>query len=128
MIKKYIKKPVTIEAIIWDGANETEIMEFVGAHCCVTTQHTINGTVTNLIINTLEGDHYASVGDYIVKGIKVILLSECLYSDVMKYVKREDVFVSQPSITMSVFLWYYWRLCSIICLVFLQQRVVFLVS
>ena len=66
--------------------------------------------------------------DYIVKGIKVILLSECLYSDVMKYVKREDVFVSQPSITMSVFLWYYWRLYSIICLVFLQQRVVFLVS
>lgn len=47
----------------------------------------------------------------------MILLSECLYSDVMKYVKREDVFVSQPSITMSVFLWYYWRLCSIICLV-----------
>ena len=70
MIKKYTKKPVTIEAIIWDGANETEIMEFVGVHCCVTTQHTINGTVTNLIINTLEGDHYASVGDYIVKGIK----------------------------------------------------------
>ena len=27
------------------------------------------------------------------KGIKVILLSECLYGDVMKYVKREDVFV-----------------------------------
>ena len=70
MIKKYIKKPVTIEAIIWDGSNEIEIMKFVGAHCCVTTQYTINGTVTNLIINTLEGDHYASVGDYIVKGIK----------------------------------------------------------
>lgn len=70
MIKKYIKKPVTIEAVIWDGANETEIMEFVGAHCCVTTQHTINGAVTNLIIYTLEGYHCASVGDYIVKGIK----------------------------------------------------------
>ena len=70
MIKKYTKKPITIEAIIWDGTNETEIMEFVNTHCCVTTQHTINGTVTNLIINTLEGDHYASVGDYIVKGIK----------------------------------------------------------
>lgn len=27
------------------------------------------------------------------KGIKVILLSECLYDDVKKYVKREDVFV-----------------------------------
>ena len=29
----------------------------------------------------------------ILKGIKVILLSECLYDDVKKYVKREDVFV-----------------------------------
>ena len=27
------------------------------------------------------------------KGIKVILLSECLYNDVKKYVKRDDVFV-----------------------------------
>lgn len=27
------------------------------------------------------------------KGIKVILLSECLYGDVQKYVRREDVFV-----------------------------------
>ena len=51
MIKKYTKKPVTVEAIIWDGANEIEIMKFIGAHCCVTTQHTINGTVTNLIIS-----------------------------------------------------------------------------
>lgn len=35
---------------------------------------------------------------------------------------------SQPSITMSASLWYYWRPCSIICLAFLQQRVVSLVS
>lgn len=70
MIETYIKKPIAVQAIIWTGDNEEEIMEFVGAHCCVTTQHTINGTVINLIINTLEGDHYASVGDYIVKGIK----------------------------------------------------------
>ena len=35
------------------------------------------------------------------KGIKVILLSECLYSDVMKYVKREDVFVCGNGIPSS---------------------------
>ena len=29
----------------------------------------------------------------VFKGIKVILLSECLYDDVKKYVKRDDVFV-----------------------------------
>ena len=39
------------------------------------------------------GNKDGKIEDYIVKGIKVILLSECLYSDVMKYVKREDVFV-----------------------------------
>lgn len=33
--------------------------------------------------NTCGGTFYK---DYIVKGIKVILLFECLYSDVMKYV------------------------------------------
>ena len=32
------------------------------------------------------GNKDGKIEDYIVKGIKVILLSECLYSDVMKYV------------------------------------------
>lgn len=39
-----------------------------------------------------------------------------------------DVFVFQPSITMSVSPWYCWRPCSIIFLAFPQQRVVSLVS
>ena len=33
------------------------------------------------------------------KGIKVILLSECLYDNVKKYVKREDVFVCPNGIS-----------------------------
>ena len=47
----------------------------------------------DLVYVTLNACGGAFYKDYIVKGIKVILLSECLYSDVMKYVKREDVFV-----------------------------------
>lgn len=70
MVKKYVKKPVTVEAIIWDGNNEAEVMSFVGAHCFVINKITMSGTEKNLIINTLEGEHIASIGDYIVKGIK----------------------------------------------------------
>ena len=51
---------------------------------------TINLDLVYVTPNACGGAFYK---DYIVKGIKVILLSECLYSDVMKYVKREDVFV-----------------------------------
>jgi hypothetical protein len=70
MIKTYIKKPVAVQAIIWTGDNEEEITSFISAHCCVTTEHTMKGIKKNLIIYTLEGYHCASVGDYIVKGIK----------------------------------------------------------
>ncbi len=38
------------------------------------------------------------------KGIKVILLSECLYSDVKKYVDRKNVFVCANGIPCSSFL------------------------
>jgi hypothetical protein len=72
---KYRKKPVEIEAIQWDGMNTVEILEFaresasfkyhdaawkVGAAPCV----------ADLTILTLEGDHHASVGDFIIKGVK----------------------------------------------------------
>lgn len=61
MIKKFRKKPVIIEAIQWDGKNLLEINEF------------ISGKVKNhesvLIIPTLEGDMYASLNDYIIKGV-----------------------------------------------------------
>ena len=61
MIKKYRKKPVTIEAIQWTGKNLSEIDNFV----CVSIAN--KGTI--LIIHTLEGDMEASIGDYIIKGV-----------------------------------------------------------
>ena len=62
MIKKYRKKPVTIGAIQWLGTNLSEIDDFVG--------ESIANKGTTLVIHTLEGDMEASIGDYIIKGVK----------------------------------------------------------
>ena len=61
MIKKYRKKPVIIEAIQWNGENLSEIDEF--------TRGKVKNHESVLIIPTLEGDMYASLNDYIIKGV-----------------------------------------------------------
>ena len=55
MIKKYRKKPVTIEAIQWNGENLSEIDEF--------TEGKVKNHESVLIIPTLEGDMYAFLND-----------------------------------------------------------------
>jgi len=62
---KYIKKPVVIDAIQWTGKNEIEISEFIGED--ITWSVLYPGL--QLIIPTLEGDHRASVGDFIIRGV-----------------------------------------------------------
>ena len=74
-MKNYRKKPVVIQAVAFDGINYDEIISFT------------NGTAEKrsipfsesapdrergpfLYIKTLEGEHLASDGDYIIKGIK----------------------------------------------------------
>ena len=61
MIKKYRKKPVTIEAIQWNGGNLSEIRDFM--------RSTVVNHVSVLIIPTLEGNKHASLNDYIIKDI-----------------------------------------------------------
>lgn len=61
MIKKYRKKPVTIEAIQWNGGNLSEIRDFM--------RRTVVANGLVLIIPTLEGNIHASLNDYIIKGI-----------------------------------------------------------
>ena len=61
MVKKYRKKPVVVDAIQWTGDNISEIMKWVGDNAYFRD---------TLYIKTLEGVHRASVGDYIIKGIK----------------------------------------------------------
>lgn len=68
---KYTKKPVTIEAIQWDGTNKDEIIDFCPEACFF---HNIkiskNQFKEALLIGTLEGIMQTSIGDYIIKGIK----------------------------------------------------------
>lgn len=64
MSKKYRKKPVVIEAIQWNGKNAFEIWDYYEDICVYLKDK------DTLLIRTLEGDHIASVCDYIIKGIK----------------------------------------------------------
>lgn len=74
---KYRKKPVVIEAIKWDGHNDSEIENFVGdmfggyGDNLVAYRPSSEQYKSKLIyIKTLEGIMTASVGDYIIKGVK----------------------------------------------------------
>ena len=71
MIIKATKKPVTIECVKWDGENIEEIMAFCGDSAFTAVESQMGQTETEeLYIKTLEGNHHASVGDYIIKGVK----------------------------------------------------------
>lgn len=62
MIKKYVKRPIEIEAIQWKGSNSLEVEEFCKECAC-------NDRMPILMIYTLEGPMRASKGDYIIKGV-----------------------------------------------------------
>jgi hypothetical protein len=63
-VRKFRKKPVVIEAIKWNGHNHDEILAFMDK----SPEHL--GYQHYLIIHTLEGDHRANIGDWIIKGVK----------------------------------------------------------
>jgi hypothetical protein len=71
---KYRKKPVEIEAIIWNGSNFDEIMnfmqEFHGHKLAYEDAEAAAIRTGQLYIGTLEGVMTASKGDYIIKGVK----------------------------------------------------------
>lgn len=72
---KYIKKPVVIEAIKWEGQQELEalpvwIQEAIKEQTIWFGINSHNDTTPIMLIETLEGIHKAQVGDYIIKGIK----------------------------------------------------------
>lgn len=68
MVKTYMKKPIRIEAIQWNGKNFDEIKKF-----CKDTMIAYDG---ELVIPTLEdgkfikAKHVATEGDYVIKGIR----------------------------------------------------------
>lgn len=70
MIEKYVKKPVVIEAVQWTGDNLQEVINFIDEKNCIRYQYCEGSSSKVLIVKTLEGEHIASVGDYIIKGVK----------------------------------------------------------
>lgn len=60
---KFRKKPVVIEAVLWTGDNIDEIATFMK------WRNFEHDKRNGLIIRTLEGQHIATIGDYIIKGV-----------------------------------------------------------
>ena len=70
MIKKYVKKPIEIEAIQYLGDNLKEVEDFIDQTILVYTNTDTNEERGMLGIPTLEGIMQASIGDYIIKGVR----------------------------------------------------------
>lgn len=64
---KATKKPVTIECMKWDGTNFNDVQNFCGDVAFF--KDNAETGCSELFIKTLEGDHHASAGDYIIRGV-----------------------------------------------------------
>lgn len=74
---KYRKKPVVIEAILLTTDNYDEVCDFIASTPAKVNERAIptpdggwTHTYDGVVIRTLEGTMKASVGDYIIKGVK----------------------------------------------------------
>ncbi len=65
IVRKYIKRPLVIEAIQFNGANIEDIRLFAGKKLSA-----YSATEGKLYISTLEGMMLVSQYDFVVKGIK----------------------------------------------------------
>lgn len=61
---KFRKKPVVIDAVQYTGANVPEIISFTEGQAIKN-----GGKSDYMTIPTLEGDHTATTGDWIIKGV-----------------------------------------------------------
>lgn len=68
---QYRKKPVVIEAVQWNGVNRHAVLQFTGYNAenakAIFWRDQNDGEI---VIRTLEGDMTASVGDWIIRGVK----------------------------------------------------------
>ena len=62
-MKKYVKKPIVVEAVQYNGNNVQEILNFCGGTVVV-------GMLNEITIKTLEGPLHVSDGDFIIKGVE----------------------------------------------------------
>jgi len=70
-VPKFQKKPVVIEAWLWDETKATfEELKAAGMTCGHYDSHLTEDFVRNMRIQTLEGSMFADKGDMIIKGVK----------------------------------------------------------
>ena len=68
---KYRKKPVVIEAMQLPAENEDATEELIDFLNCMDRNYEWSSEqLGSLIIHTLEGDHLAMPGDFIIKGVQ----------------------------------------------------------
>lgn len=60
----YRKKPVVVEAVQFTGSNVAEIAELLGWSYSGDCDYS-----DSVVIETLEGDMTANVGDWVIKGV-----------------------------------------------------------
>lgn len=65
--RKYRKRPVVVEAMQYDGANDFEIIRWAERHGG--SMHVDNDGAWHLSVPTLEGTMRAYAGDWIVRGV-----------------------------------------------------------
>lgn len=69
-VKLYQKKPVKVEAILFDDQNQEEVVEWIEKSGGTVNLHGIEDGKEYIDIHTLEGNMHAVEGDYIIKGVK----------------------------------------------------------
>lgn len=71
-MSKFRKKPVVIEAVQYTGHNMTEVLHFINDANVGLPAWIGAGSAQDapVLIPTLEGNMIASVGDWIIRGVK----------------------------------------------------------
>lgn len=71
-VLKATKKPVTIEAIQLEGSKESfkDVLGFIGTESVSDLVLEMLYVNQRIAIDTFEGTVYASIGDYVIKGVK----------------------------------------------------------
>lgn len=104
MMAKYRKKPVEIEAFQYDG----DFMNKDGNYYIPEwgVKANLEGVLYfedgELFVNTLEGKHHASVGDYIIKGVKGELYPCKPDIFEMTYDEIKDEYMKKPVLKPSL--------------------------
>lgn len=95
-MKKYKKKPVVIEAIIFNGDNHKECEEYIGSE-------NYDNTLKYPNIKTIKGVMMVNVGDYIIKDIlgEFYPCNPNIFESTYEKVESMDIKISPKDMPMA---------------------------